>query len=116
MPRSAQWLLGTMLVVLVIGGPFGYARYRKATFRNFHIVQSGVLYRSGQLSRDALVRAIHDYGLKTVITLRDPKTPGNLQPDQDEADFCCKEELYYYRLPHRVLARVRSPWIRIDGK
>jgi tyrosine-protein phosphatase SIW14 len=75
-----------------------------------------VLYRSGQLSRDGLKRAIHDYGLKTVITLRDPREPGEPPPDADEEYCCGAEELYYFRLPHRELARTSPPWLKVNGK
>ena len=69
MARSVRWLLGVSLFLFIIGGPFAYAKYRKATMRNFREVEDGVLYRSGQLSLDSLKRVRHDYGIKTVITL-----------------------------------------------
>ena len=41
---------------------------------------------------------IHDYGIRTVISLRDEATPANAAPDADEERYCLKEELYYFRL------------------
>ena len=116
MSRSVRWILVLLLFAFLIGGPVGYARYRKATFRNFHVVQANKLYRSGQLSLDGLQRAIHDYGIKTVITLREGKQPGDPPPDADEEKYCRDEELYHYRLPYRSLAQVKSPWVKQNGK
>jgi tyrosine-protein phosphatase SIW14 len=116
MPRTARWTLAALLFAFLIGGPIGYARYRKATFRNFHVVETDKVYRSGQLSRDGLIRAIHDYGIKTVISLREAKHPGEPPPDADEQKFCHDEELYYFRLPYRTLAQVESPWVKHGGK
>jgi tyrosine-protein phosphatase SIW14 len=99
MARSLKWLLGTLLVAFLIGGPLGYARYRTAHFRNFQPVTRGLLYRSGQLSIDGLQRMILAHGIKTVITLRDAKAPGEPPPDAAEERHCLRQELYYYRLP-----------------
>ncbi len=116
MPRSARWILAALLFAFLVGGPIGYARYRKATFRNFHVVETGKVYRSGQLSHDGMMRVIHDYGITTVISLREAKQPGEPPPDADEQKYCHDEELYYFRLPYRSLARVESPWIRRNGR
>src|SRR5262245_59831621 len=111
MSRSA-WLYLALLVAFLLGAPYGYARYRKANFRNFRTVQAGILYRSGQLSRTGLERALHDYGIRTVITLRESKVPGEPQPDEDEEKFCGKEELWYFRLPHRASTGSSTPWLK----
>jgi tyrosine-protein phosphatase SIW14 len=116
MPRAARWILAGLLFVFLIGGPIGYARYRKASFRNFHIVEAGKLYRSGQLNHDGMMRLIHDYGIRTVVSLREGKHPGDPAPDTDEQKYCSEEELDYYRLPYRSLTQVGSPWIKHDGQ
>ena len=51
------------------------AKHQKSTFRNFGVVQPGVLYRSAQLSKAGMTRAMYDYGIKTVISLREVKLP-----------------------------------------
>ena len=101
MPRYVRCLFGIAIAVLVIGVPIGYARYREKHFRNFRVVQDRVLYRSGQMSLSALKRIIHDYEIKTVITLRDASILGEPPPDQIEEQHCRKEELNYYRIPPR---------------
>src|SRR5262249_40997652 len=98
MRRELRFALGVCIATLIVVGPLGYRVHVERTFRNFRVVRPGVLYRSGQLSRDGLVRVIHDHGIRTVITLRDSDVPGLPAPDADEQEFCLKEELYYFRL------------------
>jgi tyrosine-protein phosphatase SIW14 len=114
MSRSA-WFNAVLLVVVLVTTPYVYAQYRKANFRNVHVVKEGILIRSGQLSQAGLERAIHDYRLRTVITLRESKNPGEPQPDQREEDFCAKEEIWYFRLPHRASTGSKTPWLRVNG-
>jgi tyrosine-protein phosphatase SIW14 len=101
MPRLLARLFGLFIAFLLIAGPYGYCRYRQATMRAFHVVQDGVLYRSGQPSLNGLKRAIHDFGIKTVITLRDATHPGDGPPDLEEEKYCKAEELNYVRIPPR---------------
>ncbi len=101
MSHYLRYVFGILIAALVIGGPIGYAHYREKHFRNFRVVQDSVLYRSGQMSLSALQRLIHDYRIKTVITLRDAYHPGDPPPDTAEEDYCTKEELNYYRIPPR---------------
>src|SRR5258707_12660074 len=95
-------LFTALMAVLVIGGPLGCRLFEYRTFRNFRTVRPCVLYRSGQLSPDGLVRLIHDYDIRTVITLRDAPLPGQRPPDWAEERYCEKEELFYFRLPPKV--------------
>ena len=101
MPRLLPRLFGLFIVFLLVAGPFAYSRYRQATMRGFHVVQDGVLYRSGQMSLDGLKRVIHDFGIKTIITLRDATHPGDGPPDLEEEKYCKAEELNYIRIPPR---------------
>lgn len=101
MRRYVPWLLGSLIVLLLVGGPVGYARYRHAEFRNFRVVKEGVLYRSGQLTLPALKRIIHDHGIRTVITLRDAPHPGGTPPDAAEEKYCRGLDINYHRIPPR---------------
>ena len=102
MVRYVRWSLGLLIAGLLVGGPLGYLRYLNANFRNFHIVRDGVLYRSGQLSLNGLKCVVHDYGIKTVVTLRDAHNPGEPVPDAVEEAFCLKEDIYYVRITPRA--------------
>jgi protein tyrosine/serine phosphatase len=101
MPRYLAYLFGTFIAVLLVAGPVEYALYEQGEIRNFHVVRRGVLYRSGQLSISGLQRIIHDYGIKTVITLRDATRLGDPPPDLDEEEFCIKEDINYQRISPR---------------
>jgi tyrosine-protein phosphatase SIW14 len=108
MPRWLQCVFAGFILLLLVGGPCAYARYRHHTLRNFHVVHEGILYRSGQLTVAGLARLVHDYRIKTVVTLRDAHNPGDEPPDLDEEEWCRKEELNHFRLP-------QLPWLAHDG-
>jgi protein tyrosine/serine phosphatase len=101
MARWLQVLLGGTLAALIIGVPVGYGFYREKHLRNVRVVKPGVLYRSGQLSLHGLKRVIHDFGIKTVISLREGQTPADPPPDLAEERYCRDQELNYYRIPTR---------------
>jgi tyrosine-protein phosphatase SIW14 len=109
MRRPPSLLFGSLIALLVVGGPLGYRLYEHRTFRNFRTVRPGVLYRSGQLSRDGLMRLIHDRGIRTVISLRDATEVGHRPPDWAEEEFCLKEELYYFRLSPKLWWATEGP-------
>jgi protein tyrosine/serine phosphatase len=97
-------LFGTATVLALITGPVMYAFHEQAQMRNFRVVRENKLYRSGQMTIAGLKRAIHDYGIKTVISLRDKTRTEDLA----EEAYCDKEEINYYRLPPRS-------WDLVDG-
>jgi protein tyrosine/serine phosphatase len=101
MTRPLQVTLGTATVLALIAGPIVYAHHHQAQMRNFRVVREGVLYRSGQMSLAGLQRVLHDYGIRTVITLRDAKAPGHRPPDWAEEEYCKRQGLLYVRIPPR---------------
>jgi tyrosine-protein phosphatase SIW14 len=109
MPRFLPYLFGALIAGLIVGGPLVYSSYRHAARRHFHVVEEGILYRSGQLTLDGLKRVIHDHGIKTVITLRDaPPRRGQPPPDLEEEQYCRAQELNYLRISPK-------PWWATDG-
>ena len=108
MPRSLQWCLGFLIAGLLIGAPYVYAVRAQERFRNFRVMKEGVLYRSGQMTLPGLKQIIHDYGIKTVVTLRDASGAGEGSPDGAEEVYCKAEELNYVRIPPR-------PWDNSNG-
>jgi tyrosine-protein phosphatase SIW14 len=101
MPRPLPYVFAALILALLVGGPASYAYYQQGQFRNFHEVRPGVLYRSGQLPLSGLKRILHDYGIKTVVTLRDADVPGHTPPDAAEEEYCRKAELNYVRITPR---------------
>jgi len=92
-----RWCFGLLTLGVIVGGPLGYAVYRNVNYRCFRAVEPGVLYRSGQLSQSGLERVLTDYGIRTVITLRDPSVSGK-EPDWGEEEFCQKRDVKYIRI------------------
>jgi protein tyrosine/serine phosphatase len=101
MNRYMQWACGLGIIALLTGGPVAYGLFFKANVRNFHQVREGVLYRSGQMSLFGLKNVIHDYNIKTVVTLRDAVYPGDPPPDLMEEKYCQDQEISYVRIPPR---------------
>jgi tyrosine-protein phosphatase SIW14 len=107
MKQSLPTLIGILIVFVLIGGPVALALHQQAEMRNFRVVEKDVLYRSGQMSLPALKRVVHDYGIRTVVCLRD----GNSRADVEEEKYCQKEELNYVRIPplHWEVENGRAP-------
>jgi protein tyrosine/serine phosphatase len=101
MRRYAPYLLAALVAALIVGVPAGYSAYRQAHLRNFRVVQDGVLYRSGQLSAAGLQKVVREYGIRTVITLRDADQPGGQAPDHAEEAWCRSQGITYVRIPPR---------------
>ncbi|MCI0684411.1 MAG: tyrosine-protein phosphatase [Gemmataceae bacterium] len=96
MPRVRVFLILYVLAIL-IGGPLIYYRVTEKMARNFHVVERGVLYRSGQLPLAGFRRIVHDHGIRTVICLRD----GDHDVDRDEEVFCRRWGITHVRIPPR---------------
>jgi protein tyrosine/serine phosphatase len=101
MRRPVSCLLGLLVAVLLVAGPWGYAHYRQIHIRNFRAVREGVLYRSGQMTITGLKAAVHERGIKTVITLRDSASANEPPPDLSEENYCLAEGLNYVRISPR---------------
>ncbi len=97
MRRRILTLLGCLTVLLLIVGPMAFGVHQIRQMREFRVVHEGILYRSGQMKLPGLQRVVHDYGIRTVINLRE-KTPANPY-DEVEEQYCAQQELNYYRFP-----------------
>lgn len=108
MPHWLRVTFGFLMAGFIVAAPLKYAFYMQSQIKNFHAVHESVLYRSGQMSLAGLKDIVQDYGINTVITLRDAKHPGDTPPDQDEEDYCRSQGLHYYRL-------APPAWLASDG-
>ncbi len=98
MSRIVTVALGSLIVLALIVSPIVVAARQQAQMRNFHIVRPGVLYRSGQMTKEGLQRILNDYHIKTVVSLRD----GLSERDRAEEEFCKSEDIHFVRiLPSR---------------
>ncbi len=105
MRRLLVPLAGTLTTLALITAPVVCALHEKGQMRNFRVVREGVFYRSAQMSLPGLKRAVHDYGIKTVISFRD----ADRTADQSEEDYCRKEEIAFQRLPPLSWDNSRGP-------
>jgi tyrosine-protein phosphatase SIW14 len=84
----------TALAVAFLAIPVAAMVWEKAHRRNLHIVRSGVLYRSAQLSTRDLDRVVRDLGIRTVVNLRDGSSPA----DQSEEAYCIGHGIRFVRI------------------
>lgn len=103
-PRYLRFTFALTIAALLIGVPLWYQSARDKRYRNFRVVEEGVLYRSGQMSLDGLRRVLEQKGIKTVISLRDGKSA----PDQREEEYCKRQGIEFVRI-------VQQPWGSDDG-
>jgi tyrosine-protein phosphatase SIW14 len=101
MPRYLSYIFGILIVGLLVLGPLMFATYERSRIRHFHVVRDGVLYRSGQMSLAGLRRVVHDYSIKTVITLRDAYHAGEPPPNPEEEEYSKAQEINYHRITPR---------------
>jgi protein tyrosine/serine phosphatase len=102
--RALGTLVGCVVVAGLVVAPALFAVRQKTETRNLRVVREGVLYRSGQMSVEGLRRMIHDYGIRTVVSLRD----GIAALDLAEERFCATEQVKFVRLPPLL-------WAEVDG-
>jgi tyrosine-protein phosphatase SIW14 len=96
---TVRLLLGLTVAGLILAVPFAYSSFRQKHFRNFRIVEEGVLYRSGQMTQSGLTRMLDEYRIKTVISLRYADDPTKeLPPDHQEELFCRNRGVNYHRI------------------
>jgi tyrosine-protein phosphatase SIW14 len=102
MSRVWKVVVGTFVLLLAASVPFLYGAHRQYFLRNFRVVEDGVLYRSGQLTPEGLERVLHDYGIKTVVTLRTVRDPSKPFPDAWEKELCEARGVKHVRIIPRV--------------
>ena len=107
MPHAGRVFLGAAAVLLVVAVPLLYSSHQQTHLRNFRVVEDGVLYRSGQLSRSGFERVLRDYRIRTVITLRTSRVPGVPPPDSWEEGVCAAQPVPVRHV--RIVPRVWSP-------
>jgi protein tyrosine/serine phosphatase len=99
MSRLSVALAGLVLV-LVVAGPLLYRAERARTFRNFRVVEDGVLYRGGQMTPAGFERVCRERGVRTVIKLREAndEKPADVAADDAEERFCRDHGIVFHRV------------------
>ena len=86
------------LLAIVVAGPLAYRAEKHRTYRNFRIVEDGVLYRSGQLSMAGFEDVVKSRGIRTVIKLRESSDKDRDQrTDAAEEAYCKANGLVFIR-------------------
>src|SRR5262245_38433023 len=105
MSRAGLIAFAFIILVVFLAAPSLLALRQSRERRNFRIVRDGVLYRSAQLPLPGLKRAIHDYGIRTIVSLREGDAPA----DRAEEQFCQDRGIRFVRIPPR-------PWEGPNGR
>lgn len=99
MTRSMSALLGAMVAVGVAFGAYGYHARNVQHYRNFRVVEPGVLYRGGQMNLNGLGRVAREFDIQTVVSFRDVRGDKERDPDLvNEQLFCESRGIAYVRL------------------
>jgi tyrosine-protein phosphatase SIW14 len=100
-------VLGLGIAAMITVVPIVYSHCSQSNLRNFHAVREGMLYRSGQMTLSGLQNVKHDFGIKTVVTLREVIDPRD--PDNIEETYCKSAGITHIRIPPRE-------WYSASGK
>ncbi|MFM7149759.1 MAG: fused DSP-PTPase phosphatase/NAD kinase-like protein [Gemmataceae bacterium] len=87
-------IIGFTLVLGALGFPIYLGTKQQSNLRRFHAVREGVLYRSAQLSVPGIQKAVHDFGIRTMVNLRD----GATIQDQEEERYCQMKGIRFVRI------------------
>jgi protein tyrosine phosphatase (PTP) superfamily phosphohydrolase (DUF442 family) len=96
--NKARMLLALLYAGAVVALAYWYLHAQRSHSRNFRVVTPGVLYRSGQLDRAGLEQVIHDYGIRTVISLRVDEQIRD-GPKHWEEEYCKQNGIVFVRIP-----------------
>jgi tyrosine-protein phosphatase SIW14 len=111
MEAARRWWFPVLLGVILVGGPVWYYQHHRKHYRNFREVAAGTLYRSGQMSPEGLKKVVHEYGIKTIINLREDDSLDDRNKAQErwEQTFAAQEYVTFVRLKP-------MPWWAPEGK
>jgi len=103
---ASRWqvVLGLTAAGVIAAVPLVFAAHRGIQYRNFRVVEEGVLYRSGQLTPEGFDRIVTEKAIKTVITLRTTRKPGVPPPDSWEEEYCAARSIKHVRIVPRLWA------------
>jgi tyrosine-protein phosphatase SIW14 len=116
MAKVRDRIFAAGIVLLVVGAPLAYHRYQLTTHKRLRVVAPGKFYRSGQMTVDGFVDAVHALGIRTVLNVQ------NEIPDPDlrrsfldgrttsECELCRQLGVHYILLePDLVLPSTVPP-------
>lgn len=114
MPAWLRWVLGVVVVLIIVGGPFALYRAEYAHAKRLREVTPGRFYRSGQMTAAGFRETFEKYHIKTVINLQhentDPLVPENWlgKPKVLESQICKDNGVNYILLTPDILPEPNS--------
>ena len=94
---AIRYVLATLMLLGIVLVPVYYKIERDRNYRNIRVVDDGVLYRSGQMTPEGFQRTVREFGIRTVISLRDSKDEGKVSADQAEVEYCREQGITHFR-------------------
>ncbi len=93
-------IFAILLAFFMVAIPSLYYRSYSIAFRNFRVVEPGVLYRGGQMTVPRLERVVATHGIRTIVCLR------------GETDAVDKDEEAWAKANHLNFVRMAPlPWV-----
>jgi protein tyrosine/serine phosphatase len=111
MQTVRAWWFPALIAGLLVVGPLWYYHLERKHYRNFREVVPETLYRSGQLSPQGLAKVCNEYGIKTIVCLRENDRIDDKNPAQErwEETFALNNYITFVRLPPRS-------WWAVEGQ
>ena len=115
MRSPTQWLLGSVIVLILTVVPFFYYRWEYTHSKRLRVVTADRVYRSGQMTASGFEEAVDRYQIRTIINLQDEF------PDPDialgyftretikESELCKQLGVRYVFLGPDLISRKRIP-------
>lgn len=112
MATVCRWCMGIFIAALITVGPYLYYRFEYTRYRRFRVVESGKLYRSGSMTAAGFRDVVRQYGIRTVLNVRDDCPEPVLDQDYftsekiTERELCKEMGVRYVFLPPDLVNRL----------
>ena len=106
--RRRLVVVGSLLVVFV-GSGLAIGLWQTRFPKRFAVVEPGVLYRSAQPKTGQIARLVEDYGIKTLLIVRE----GSSRKVPDEKEYAEANGLNFVQIP--ILSRAEIPPEQIES-
>jgi len=116
MAKLRDRILAASIALLVVGAPLTYHRYQLTTHKRLRVVAPGKFYRSGQMTANGFVDAVHALGIRTVLNVQNEIPDPDLRRSfldgstKSECELCRELGVHYILLePDLVLPSTVPP-------
>src|SRR6266851_5826214 len=115
MRSPTQWLLGSVIVLILTVVPFFYYRWEYTHSKRLRVVTADRVYRSGQMTASGFEEAVDRYQIRTIINLQDEFTDPDIalgyftRQTIKESELCRQLGVRYVFLGPDLISRKRVP-------